>query len=72
MDNRDYIKVLLYSYYTTIIGWGVLLTNGYRINWSTSDSSSNNDHNNKNTATSSTRRVLGFMVFGFRLSDYSK
>ena len=25
MDNRDYIRVLLYSYYTTITGWGVLL-----------------------------------------------
>ena len=24
-DNRDYIRVLLYSYYTTITGWGVLL-----------------------------------------------
>ena len=24
-DNRDYIRVLLYSYYTTIAGWGVLL-----------------------------------------------
>ena len=24
-DNRDYIKVFLYSYYTTITGWGVLL-----------------------------------------------
>ena len=24
-DNRDYISVLLYSYYTTITGWGVLL-----------------------------------------------
>ena len=24
-DNRDYIGVLLYSYYTTITGWGVLL-----------------------------------------------
>ena len=23
-DNRDYIRVLLYSYYTTITGWGVL------------------------------------------------
>ena len=22
-DNRDYIRVLLYSYYTTITGWGV-------------------------------------------------
>ena len=22
MDNRDYIRVLLYSYYTTITGWG--------------------------------------------------
>ena len=25
-DNRDYIRVLVYSYYTTITGWGVLLT----------------------------------------------
>ena len=24
-DNRDYIRVLLYSYYTTITGWGVLV-----------------------------------------------
>ena len=24
-DNRDYIRVLLYSYYTTITEWGVLL-----------------------------------------------
>ena len=24
-DNRDYIRVLLYSYYTTMTGWGVLL-----------------------------------------------
>ena len=24
-DNKHYIKVLLYSYYTTITGWGVLL-----------------------------------------------
>ena len=24
-DSRDYIRVLLYSYYTTITGWGVLL-----------------------------------------------
>ena len=24
-DNRDYIKVLFYSLYTTITGWGVLL-----------------------------------------------
>ena len=24
--NRDYIRVLLYSYYTTNTGWGVLLT----------------------------------------------
>ena len=24
-DNRDDIRVLLYSYYTTITGWGVLL-----------------------------------------------
>ena len=27
-DNRDYIRVLLYSYYTTITGWGVLLRAG--------------------------------------------
>ena len=26
-DNKDDIKVLLYSYYTTITGWGVLLSN---------------------------------------------
>ena len=25
MDNKDYIRVLLYSYYTAITGWGVLL-----------------------------------------------
>ena len=25
MDNRDYIRVLLYSYFTAITGWGVLL-----------------------------------------------
>ena len=24
-DNKDYIRVLLYSYYATITGWGVLL-----------------------------------------------
>ena len=24
-DNKDYIGVLLYSYYTTITGWGLLL-----------------------------------------------
>ena len=37
-DNRDYIRVLLYSYYTTITGWGVLLLDigdillwGYRV-----------------------------------------
>ena len=29
MDNRDYIRVLLYSYYTTITGWGVLLRDHY-------------------------------------------
>ena len=28
-DNRDYIRVLLYSYYTTITGWGVLLNETY-------------------------------------------
>ena len=25
-DNEDYIRVLLCSYYTTITGWGVLLS----------------------------------------------
>ena len=25
-DNEEYIRVLLYSYYTTITGWGVFLT----------------------------------------------
>ena len=25
-DNRDCIRVLVYSYYTTITGWGVLLS----------------------------------------------
>ena len=24
-DNKDSIRVLLYSYYTTVTGWGVLL-----------------------------------------------
>ena len=24
-DNKDYIRVLVYSHYTTITGWGVLL-----------------------------------------------
>ena len=24
-DNRDHVRVLLCSYYTTITGWGVLL-----------------------------------------------
>ena len=28
-ENRDYIRVLFYSYYTTITGWGVLLK--YRV-----------------------------------------
>ena len=27
MDNTDDIRVLLYSYYTPIAGWGVLLRN---------------------------------------------
>ena len=29
-DNKDYIRVLLYSSYTTITGWGVLLTDSTR------------------------------------------
>ena len=31
-DDRDYIRVLLYSCYTTITGWGVLLrlTSGWK------------------------------------------
>ena len=24
-ENRDHVRVLLYAYYTTITGWGVLL-----------------------------------------------
>ena len=28
MDNKDYLTVLLYSSYTTITGWGVLLKYG--------------------------------------------
>ena len=24
-DNKDYVRVLFYSHYTTITGWGVLL-----------------------------------------------
>ena len=28
-DNSDYIRVLMYSYYTTITGWGVLLSYGF-------------------------------------------
>ena len=24
-DSKDYVRVLFYSYYTTITGWGVLL-----------------------------------------------
>ena len=31
-DNRDYVRVLLHSYYTTITGWGVLLN--YRLRFS--------------------------------------
>ena len=31
MDNKDYIRVLLYSYYTTITGWGVLLRDVQRV-----------------------------------------
>ena len=26
-DNKDHIRVLLNSYYSTITGWGLLLTN---------------------------------------------
>ena len=33
MDNRDYGRVLLYSYYTTITGWGVLLRQTRRYGW---------------------------------------
>ena len=33
-DNRDYIRVLLYSYYTTITGWGVLLRDNGKQNGS--------------------------------------
>ena len=27
-DNKDYNRALLYSYYATILGWGVLLNYG--------------------------------------------
>ena len=30
-DNKDYIRVLLYSSYTTITGWGLLLIDGVHI-----------------------------------------
>ena len=36
-DNKDYIRVRLYSYYTTITGWGVFLRN------------STNNHSRSNT-----------------------
>ena len=39
----DYIRVLSYSYYTTITGWGVLLTYNH-----TSNSGSKNDNSNGN------------------------
>ena len=29
-DIKNYIRVLLYSYYTTITGWGVLLKDLYK------------------------------------------
>ena len=29
IDNKDHIRVLLYSHYTTITGWGVLLMSTY-------------------------------------------
>ena len=29
IDNKDYIGVLLYSYYTTITEWGVLLKDSH-------------------------------------------
>ena len=32
-DNKGYVRVLLYSYYTTITGWGVLLRLGFE-GWS--------------------------------------
>ena len=32
-DNRDYSRVLLYSYYTTITGWGALLTKTYHASY---------------------------------------
>ena len=30
-DDKDYIRVLLHSYYTTMTGWGVLLTNNLQV-----------------------------------------
>ena len=32
-DNRDHIRVLLYSYYTTITGWGVLLRYRFSVSY---------------------------------------
>ena len=43
-DNRDYIWVLLYSYYTTITGWGVPLSNAKHKNISRKK---NNDEKSK-------------------------
>ena len=46
-DNRDYIRVLLNSYYTTMTGWGVLLNDNDSSNNinANSNNSINNDHN---------------------------
>ena len=38
-DNRDYIRVLVCSYYTTITGWGVLL----RYTWAAQPGSESTD-----------------------------
>ena len=53
-DNRDFIRVLLYSYHTTITGWGVLLSNATHKNISRENDSdekskstnSNHEHEN--------------------------
>ena len=53
-DNRGYIRVLLYSYYTTITGWGVLLTHRHRA-WGSNKSTNNNRNSNNSNDSNSNR-----------------
>ena len=54
VDNRDYIRVLLYSYYTTITGWGVLLNNII------SHKNNSNDNKNKHTNNKTNHTKINF------------